>query len=282
MSGDSRARPSPLVLLASLAGAFALLYPFFLPLLRPGKTAGHGVEVPLLFAVLAAACLLTIVLEVQRDATEGGRSASKLVALLGVLVATDAALRLLPSLLGASPIFLLIILVGYSYGPNFGFLMGALTLLVSALITGGLGPWLPYQMLTSGWVGLTAGLLPRPAGRREIALLAVFGALWGFLFGAIMNLWEWPFAAPGLQQQAGLYWVPGMSAAQALATYARYYLVTSLVYDLFRAAGNLLLVAFLARPILDLLERFRERFSWQPWVDLDQSTEPLPSPPQLP
>jgi energy-coupling factor transport system substrate-specific component len=273
----SRSRPSPMVLLASMAGAGALFYPFFLPLLRPGRPAGHGVEVPLLFAVIAGACLLTIVLEVQRDATAGDRSASKLVALLGVLVATDAALRLLPSLLGASPIFLLIILVGYSYGANFGFLMGALTLLVSALITGGLGPWLPYQMLTSGWVGLTAGLLPRPRGRREIVLLTLFGALWGFLFGAVMNLWEWPFAAPGLQQQAGLYWTPGMGAVEAAATYARYYLVTSLVYDLFRAAGNLLLVVFLARPILDLLDRFRERFSWQPWIDLDQRPEQLPS-----
>jgi energy-coupling factor transport system substrate-specific component len=109
-------------------------------------------------------------------------------------------------------------------------------------------------------------------------LLAVFGALWGFSFGAIMNLWEWPFAAPGLQEQAGLYWTPGLSAAQALATYARYYLVTSLVYDLFRAAGNFLLIIFLARPILDLLERFRERFSWQPWVELEEPGEPLASP----
>src|SRR5690606_14992765 len=142
---------------------------------------------------------------------------------------------------GASPIFLLIILAGFTFGASFGFLMGALTLLVSALITGGLGPWLPYQMLGAGWIGLTAVWLPRSAetgGRRDIAVLAAFGAAWGLLYGAILNLTEWPFAAPGLRESAGLYWVPGMNLAETISTYARFYVTTSLVYDAFRALAN--------------------------------------------
>src|SRR5690606_26029975 len=130
---------------------------------------------------------------------------------------------------------------GYAYGAEFGFLMGALTLFVSAIITGGLGPWLPYQMLGAGWVGMTAGWLPRrgtPGNRWQVVMLAAFGGLWGFLYGAVLNLMEWPFAAPGLAEQAGLYWVPGMSAGETLAAYTRFYLTTSLVYDTFRAAAN--------------------------------------------
>jgi len=258
---------TPLVWLASLVGALSFLYPFVLPAIgRPEQLTGRGTEVSLLFALLAVVCLATIVLDVQGRAAVSGPAASKLVALLGVLVAVDAALRLIPSFLGASPIFLLIILVGYAYGADFGFLMGALTLLVSAFVTGGLGPWLPFQMLTAGWVGMTAGWLPRLRGRRELFVLALFGAVWGFLFGAIMNLWEWPFAAPGLQQPTGLYWVPGMSAIATIHTYLRFYLITSLVYDLFRAAGNAVLVVLLARPVLVLLDRFRARFTWEPWV----------------
>jgi energy-coupling factor transport system substrate-specific component len=272
-----RRTASPLVLLATAIGALAVLYPFLLPLIGDeDRLRGRGADVPLLFALLSAICLVTILVEVQGRATRDS-SASKLVALLGVLVAVDAALRLVPSLLGASPIFLLIILVGFSYGPDFGFLMGALTLLVSAFITGGIGPWLPFQMLTAGWIGMSAGWLPRLGGRREIALLAIFGAVWGFLFGAIMNLYSWPFAAPGLQQNVGLYWVPGMRLGETLHTYGRFYLVTSLVYDLFRAAGNLALVLLLARPIVSLLDRFRTRFSWQPWMPAEPPVAPVPS-----
>ena len=79
---------------------------------------------------------------------------------------------------------------GYVFGARFGFLLGAMTMLVSGIITAGVGPWLPYQMFTAGWVGLSAGLLPhlrRP--RAELALLIVFAGLWGFAYGAILNLY---------------------------------------------------------------------------------------------
>jgi energy-coupling factor transport system substrate-specific component len=262
------------LIVVSLVGAASFLYPFFLPALAGigVRAARGGIEVPLLFTALGASCLLLLLLEAQERAGSGDRGASKLVALLGILVAVDATLRLVPTLLGASPIFLLILLVGFAYGAELGFLMGALTLLVSALITGGLGPWLPYQMLGAGWVGMTAGWLPRagePGGRRQIAMLAVFGGLWGFFYGGILNLMEWPFAAPGLDEQAGLYWAPGMGLGETLVTYGRFYLATSLVYDAFRAGANVLLVVALARPILRLLERYRRRFTWEPWQPLD-------------
>jgi energy-coupling factor transport system substrate-specific component len=260
---------SPVVLAVSAVGALAFLYPFLLPLIgQQDRLASRGMEVPLLFGMLAFACLIMILLETQTRVTGGGPGAARMTALLGVLVAFDAALRLIPSLLGASPIFLLIILVGYAYGPDFGFLMGALTLLVSAFLTGGLGPWLAFQMLTAGWIGMTAGWLPRLGDWREIVMLCGFGAVWGFLFGAIMNLWSWPYAAPGLQQPTGLYWVPGMSALETLRTYGQFYLTTSLGYDLFRAVGNVVLIAALASPVLRLLDRYRDRFSWEPWTEL--------------
>jgi energy-coupling factor transport system substrate-specific component len=263
--------PSPLLLLISLIGAASFLYPFFLPALAGvgARTARGGIEVPLVFTALGLACLLVMLLEVQGRAGIGDRGASKLVALLGMLVAVDATLRLVPSLLGASPIFLLIVLVGFAYGAEIGFLMGALTLFVSAIITGGLGPWLPYQMLGAGWVGMTAGWLPRvgeSGGRRELMLLAVFGGAWGFLYGAILNLMEWPFAAPGLSERAGLYWVPGMGFGETVATYLRFYATSSLAYDAFRAGANVVLVLALGRPLLRLLDRYRDRFTWEPWV----------------
>ncbi len=204
--------------IATLIGVGSFLYPFFLPALAGigVRTVRGGIEVSLLFTALGLLALLLILMQLQESmgaAPASGTPAggypggtSRHLALLGALVAVDASLRLMPTLLGASPIFLLIILVGYCYGARFGFLMGAMTLLISALITGGLGPWLPYQMLGAGWIGMTAGWLPRrdeSGGWQELAMLAVFGAIWGFLFGAILNLMEWPYAAPGCRSRLG-------------------------------------------------------------------------------
>jgi energy-coupling factor transport system substrate-specific component len=213
-------------------------------------------------------------------AGDAGVSRTRMVALLGVLVAVDATLRLVPSVLGASPIFLLIILVGAVFGAAMGFQMGVLTLLFSAMITGGIGPWLPFQMLGAGWVGLTAGWLPRrgPAPLR-LALIAVFGAVWGIAFGALMNLWFWPFTAPGAGANAGLYWSPGLGVTDTMTRYLRFYAVTSLAFDVARAAGNVVLVIIFGGPVLRLLERYRSRFTWQPWTELEPSV-PRPALPE--
>ena len=257
--------------IASLVGTACFLYPFVLPAVRQAsdENQAHGTVAPLLFAVVTGLCLLVMLITLSDP---GDVSRSRTVALLGVLVAVDATLRLVPSVLGASPIFLLIILVGAVFGSAMGFQMGVLTLFFSAVITGGLGPWLPFQMLGAGWVGLTAGWLPRDVSpRRRLATIAVFGAAWGLLFGVLMNLWFWPFVAPGLETDAGLYWSPDLSAGETIGRYLRFYIVTSLAFDLFRAVGNIVLLLIFGGPVLRLLERYRERFAWQPWTQTDLS-----------
>lgn len=261
-----------LVLIASVIGVIAFAYPFLLPVVEPvPENRVRATEAPLLFSLVTALCLLAIAADLQLPAgSHDLQSAAKTTALLGVLVALDAALRLVPTFLGLSPIFLLIMLTGSVFGPSVGFQMGTLTLLVSALLTGGMGPWLPFQMLTAGWIGLTAGWLGgTPGSRSQLRRLAVLGALWGFGYGAVMNLWSWPFAAPGLEENIGLYWSPTLSLTETLTHYGRYYLVTSIWYDAFRAAGNVILVLALGAPLLRTLHRYRSRFVWSPWTPLN-------------
>jgi energy-coupling factor transport system substrate-specific component len=252
---------------ASAIGLGCFLYPFFL---APAQQVGDGNQAhirlaPLLFAGVSAVCLVAMMVTL---AEERPVSRSRSVALLGVLVAIDATLRLVPSLLGASTIFLLIMLVGAVFGASMGFQMGVLTLLFSAMITGGLGPWLPFQMLAAGWVGMSAGWLPRGYSMRwRLAMLAVFAAVWGLLFGVLMNLWFWPFTAPGVEADAGLYWSPGLGVAETVRRYATFYTVTSLGFDVTRAIGNVVLVLVFGGPVLRLLERYRSRFVWEPWVE---------------
>lgn len=261
-----------LLLVASLVGLAGFLYPFVLPAISQSDVTdqAHAGDAPLLVAVVTGFAIAAVLVAMSEDQT--GASRSRIVALLGVLVAIDATLRLVPTVLGASPVFLLIMLVGAVFGASFGFQMGALTILISALLTGGMGPWLPYQMLGAAWIGLTAGWLPRGGGeRRRLVVLAIFGAVWGLLFGALMNLWFWPFGAPGAGEAGNLYWTPGLSLSETIERYGRFYLVTSLGFDLFRAVGNVVLVLALGGPILRLLERYRRRFSWEPWEDLNTS-----------
>lgn len=242
-----------------MLGLGAFLYPFFLS--APpvdGVDGAHGAAAPLIFAALGPALLALLVAELS-----GGRLSTRSVAVLGVLTALVAALRL-PAGPGDAPtFFFLIILAGYVYGGVFGFLLGALGLFVSAIITGGVGPWLPFQMFVSGWMGLcTAAIAPvgrrlRPGSWRELLLLAAYGYLWGLLFGALMNLWFWPFSPPG-----ALAWAPGMGLGETLRRYGAFYLLTSFAWDSARAIGNALLILALGRPVLKELRRFQARFAF--------------------
>src|SRR6202007_3017234 len=111
---------------------------------------------------------------------------SRALALLAVIAAGEPALclRVIVGVGGFNPIFFLILCAGYVMGPSFGFLAGALSILVSALLSGGVGPWVPYQVFGLGWVGVAAGLAGRwrdPApGAKDVAILAAVGAITGW------------------------------------------------------------------------------------------------------
>jgi energy-coupling factor transport system substrate-specific component len=237
-------------LLSTLAiGAVAFIWPLW----------GGGADSLLVFTLLAGLALF-----VALAAAQGQELNSKGLALLAILTALNASLRLLPSFAGASPIFFLLIVAGFVFGASFGFLFGTLTLFVSAIITGGVGPWLPYQMLVAAWVGMSAGWLGGLAqrgwgeakGPAVLALLAAFGAAWGLLYGALLNLWFWPASAdfasvPG----SGLTRLGGLAQS-----YASFYLLTSLPYDLWRSILNVIMIITLGGAILKVLYRFRRRF----------------------
>jgi energy-coupling factor transport system substrate-specific component len=253
-----RALSGAILALASALGLGAFLYPFFLPALSNAGMPGvaHASDAPLLFVLLLMLCLVAVL-----TAMTGRQMTSKLVALLGILTALNAMLRTIPGPAGFSAMFLLPILAGYCYGPTFGFLLGALSLLVSAFIGGGVGPWMPYQMFAAGWVGMLSGWLPelRLHPRAESVALAAWGGVLGFIFGAIMNIWFWPFLGGG-GQIAGTTWQPGMPVMSALRSYLVFYAVTSLWWDLARATGNALLLLLFGGAILRVLRRFRSRF----------------------
>jgi len=251
-----------LLVLVSLIGIAAFLYPFFQPSAQEGTTPGavaHSQDALLMFVALIILSLGAVVGNMV--GSDGGLNA-KMVAALGVLTAVNAVLRAVPGPVGFSAMFALPILSGYCYGATFGYLLGTLSMAVSALLGAGIGPWLPYQMFTIGWVGLTSGWLPKIRGRPrlEVAVLAAWGLLWGVAFGFVMNVWFWPFVFD--PTQAGMYWQPGTGPLEAFKRYLVFYAVTSSWWDVGRAAGNVLLIALFGMPILRLLRRFGRRFTF--------------------
>ena len=70
---------------------------------------------------------------------------------------------------GGSGLFFLVILAGAAFGPRFGMILGITSFVVSAVLSGGIGPWLPFQMLALGWMGAGAGFLGHvaPSGCRR-------------------------------------------------------------------------------------------------------------------
>src|SRR5215217_3534353 len=253
------------LLIVSIAGLLTFFLPFAISALpkESSQVSPRTIEASLLLGLIIGASLIIAVAELVRGPGSGNYARS--LALLGALVAIDATLRLVPSFLGASPIFALVVLVGYVFGPRFGFVMGTLTLLLSAAITAGVGPWLPFQMLCTGWVGLAAGWMPSwKTAQVEVAFAAVLGAVMGFAYGALMNLCSWPFAAPGLSDDVGLYWAPSLSVAESVEHYAAFYVATSLVHDATRSVATALLILLAGGPVLRLLRRFHARATWAP------------------
>lgn len=243
---------------ASGVGIAAFLYPFILSSAPRAESQAHAGDAPLMFGILVALAAMLFLVELS----SGGVNA-KVASALAVLTVAAAALRVPVLPAGGSAFFFLIMLGGYVFGPRFGFLLGALALFVSSFISGGFGPWVPYQMFASGWLGLTAGWLGalRPKLHRapwvEVAILTVFGVSWGFLFGAIMNLWFWPYVASG----ESVSWTPGLGLAETVRRYWAFYILTSAAWDFWRGIANVALIALAARPVLAILVRFRERFS---------------------
>ena len=159
----------------------------------------HGHDAPWLFALLIGLLALVTLAEVAA----GGLDA-KTIAVLGVLAAMGGALRVLSAgTAGLEPMFFLLVLAGRVLGRGMGFVLGALAIVTGAFLTGGVGPWTPFQMITAGWVGLGAALLPRASGRVERAMLAAYGLVAGLLYGAVMNLWFWPFMGATAPAGAG-------------------------------------------------------------------------------
>lgn len=248
-------RTATVLSVATLGGLVMFCWPLLVDV--PGGSVGHQGDAPFVFVLI----LPVVVGIVLASFSEGGMD-SKALAMLGVLSAVNAALRPLGAgLAGVETVFFMLVLAGRVFGPGFGFVLGCTSIFASALLTAGVGPWLPFQMLASAWIGLGAGLLPRNLrGRLEIAMLVGYGIVAAYLFGFLMNLSFWPYAVgPGTQ----VSFVPGGGVLDNLHRFVVYTLTTStLSWDTGRAITNSLAILAFGPAVLATLRRASRRASF--------------------
>lgn len=253
--------------LVSAIGVAALCWPLFAD--AGSVPADASAEAPWLFAALLPLLIAVVVATIADTGLD-----AKAVAMLGVLAAAGAALRPLGGgTAGLEPMFFLVVLSGRVLGPGFGFVLGAVSMFASALLTGGVGPWMPYQMLCMGWVASGAGLLPWPdalRGRKELLLLSAYGALASLLYGTAMNLQGWAIYNRGLPP--ALAFEPGAPLQENLSSFLAYVLATSLGWDVPRALLTIGLTLALGGPLLKALRRATRRAAFDVPAEFDERT----------
>jgi energy-coupling factor transport system substrate-specific component len=253
--------------LLAVTSAFGLVA-FGWPLLihqHASANAAHSGDAPWIFVALIPLLIAIVMAELS----EGGIDA-KAIALLGILAACFAALRIAsPGIDGFEPEWFLLILSARVFGRGFGFVLGAVALLVSALVTGGIGPWLPFQMIAAAWIGFGAGSLPPARGLTERMLLANYGAIAALVYGLLTNLWFWPFVGTATTYA----FVPGGGVVANLHRFLLFDLTTSMGFDLTRAATCVVLIMVLGRPVLAALRRAARRAVFEAPVEFVQKTD---------
>ena len=237
----------------AIAGVASLLM-FSWPLFITSNISTEATTAQTVFILLMPLTLVIVLIEFAT-----GDISSKHLALLGVLIALNAVIRLLGAgTAGIETAFFLVILGAYVFGSGFGFILGAGSIFVSALLTGGIGPWLPFQMMGAALIGLGAGLIPHATKKwLEKLNLIVYAVIASFTYGALMTLWNWPYlAGTGTQ----ISYVAGAPLVDNLTRFLQYEIVTGgLVWDTGRAITTSVLILLTGSALIATLSRAATR-----------------------
>jgi energy-coupling factor transport system substrate-specific component len=130
--------------------------------------------------------------------------------------------------------------------------------LVSALLVGGIGPWLPFQMMAAGLVGIGAGVLPKfKSPWAAVTTMILYAIVAAFAYGALMTMWNWPFLAGA---GGALSYEAGAPLLENLTRFIQYELVTGgLLWDAGRAVTTSVLIALSGKVLLATLSRVASR-----------------------
>ena len=211
------------------------------------STVLYGNEQYYLSSVVIAICTMVPFFASFEGRAPQARDLVVLAVLIALAVASRAAFFWFPNF---KPIAAIVILAGIAFGPQAGFMTGALSMLVSNFMFGQ-GPWTPWQMLAFGLAGLMFGILSQKGKipskdytRKQVILLTV-----GSFF------FTWCIIGPLLDVCALFLMVNDITLESALTIFA-----SGVPVNLTRAIATAILMFLIANPLLDKLERVKVKY----------------------
>ena len=233
--------------LVHLLGLITFVWPFLFS--RASASFLHGGNGLWLALALSVLAIFLLAQQVSAQLLD-----SKVIAIIGILAAVISSLRLLGAgAIGIEPIWFILILSARALGPKIGLSLAMVSITASAFVTGGVGPWLSYQILAAGWIAYGVRLVPgNLKDRFEILALAGYAVIASFLFGILMDLQLWPWLA-GIDSQ--LSFQEGASIASNTSRFLLFHFATSMTWDIPRALLTATLILLTGRAVLVALRR---------------------------
>ena len=216
----------------------ALIFAVGVPLvLWLSNTVFHNKQYAFISLAVAVLACLPIFCGFERNQ----QTAYRLI-LLAVLTALSVTGRFLFAMVPCfKPVTAMTVITALYFGPEAGFMVGALTAVLSNFYFGQ-GAWTPFQMFAWGMIGLAAGLLAKPL-KKSRWLLYAFGILAGAAYSAVMDIFTvlWQDNTFHLLRYGAM-------------------ILSSLQMTVLYAVSNVVFLALLARPIGEKLLRIQVKY----------------------
>ena len=211
------------------------LIPFFIipALIAAGVFLLHERRYALIALLMVLCALILFATGFERK-----RTGRRRMVLVSVLTALSVAGRFIPLL---KPVAAMTILSGVYLGGEAGFLVGALSAVISNFYFGQ-GPWTPFQMFAWGLIGLIAGYLSRPM-QKSRGLLLLYGLIAGIAYSFIMDIWT-------------VLWADGyFNISRYIAA-----VISAVQFTVIYAVSNVVFLLLFAKPIGKVLERVKKKY----------------------
>ena len=174
---------------------------------------------------------------------------SRRMVLIAIMTALSITGRLIPFF---KPVTAISIITGAYLGCGSGFLVGALSALLSNFYFGQ-GPWTPFQMLAWGSIGIVSGLLSKPIKNSRVFLM-IFGVLSGIAYSLVMDIWTVLWYAKGFD----------------LALYGTA-IITAIPHTVLYSISNIIFLFIMAKPFGEKIERIKIKYFYSAQDKVEQN-----------